>query len=377
MTPEPDRIVIAPGPVHVPGALRGRVQPMHHRSAAFRTIFRETETMLGELLGTSSPVYTLTASGTGAMEAAVANTVRTEDRTLVVSGGKFGDRWEEILSAYGCGTRLLSFEPGATVDIDAVEAAAGEYGATVVACTHVESSSGLLLDLGSLASKLEGRLVMVDAIASLGAEELAMDEWGLDAVVSASQKAFASPPGVSFLALGESVRKRKRSPASCYFDLARYEEGRERGDAPFTPAVDTIQMIHASLIHARDTGWNNIRDWHRTTSAAFMEAMGKLSLRILPERPSSAVQAFILPEGCDGERFLELLEAEHGIIAAGGQGPLKGTIFRTGFLGHFSGGTLLRIVRAVAGTLSELNVNTNVKEAERAIGRVSDLPGLF
>jgi len=377
MVHEPERIVIAPGPVHVPQVLRDAVQPMHHRSDAFRAMVRDMEKMLQELLGTSSRVYTLTASGTGAMEAAVANVVRADDRALVVSGGKFGDRWNEILSAYGCNTRLLSFEPGAAIDIEAVAAAAAEHEADIVACTHVESSSGLLLDLHSLASRLPRPLIMVDAIASLGAEELAMDDWGLDVVVSASQKAFASPPGISFVALNDRARGRTPGHASYYFDLGRYEAGRERGDTPFTPALETIQMVHASMLRTRETGWGLVRERHRNASSAFIEAMGSLSLESCPANPSAAVQAFILPDGCDGAGFLELLRMRHGIIAAGGQGPLRGKIIRTGFLGLLDGGTLLRIARAFAETLTELGVDTDVTEIESAMGPVSDLPGLF
>lgn len=377
MANEPERIVIAPGPVHVPRALRDAVLPMHHRSDTFRAMVLDVEGMLRELLGTSSPVYTLTSSGTGAMEAAVVNTVRHDDRVLVVSGGKFGDRWNEILSAYGCNANLLSFEPGAAVDIDAVVSAAARFDADIVACTHVESSSGLLLDLHSLASRLSGPLVMVDAIASLGAEELSMDEWGLDVVVSASQKAFASPPGLSFVVMSDRARERAPGNAVYYFDLGRYEAGRECGDAPFTPAIETIQLVRASMIHARDVGWDRVRERHRAVSAAFIEAMTMLSLESFPENPSSAVQAFVLPDGCGGAGFLELLEERHGIVAAGGQGALKGTIFRTGFLGQFDGGTLLRIVRAVASALSESGLNTKVTEAERALEAVTNLPGLF
>lgn len=377
MAHEPERIVIAPGPVHVPQALRDAVQPMHHRSDACRAIVRETEKMLRELLGTSSRVYTLTASGTGAMEAAVANIVRAGDRALVVSGGKFGDRWNEILTAYGCSTRLLSFEPGMAVDIEAVAAAAAEYEADIVACTHVESSSGLLLDLHSLSSRLSRPLVMVDAIASLGAEELAMDDWGLDVVVFASQKAFASPPGISFVALNDRARGRTPGNAPYYFDLGRYEAGRERGDTPFTPALETIQMVYASMLRACETGWDIVRERHRNVSSAFIEAMGSLSLESFPRIPSSSVQAFILPDGCDGAEFLELLRMRYGIIAAGGQGPMSGKLIRTGFLGLLDGGTLLRIARAFAGTLTELGVDTDVTEAESAMGPVSGLPGLF
>ena len=377
MATEPERIVIAPGPVHVPPALRSRVRPMHHRSDDFRMMIRDTEGMLRELLGTASPVYTLTASGTGAMEAAVANVVRADDRALVVSGGKFGDRWNEILSAYGCGTRLLSFEPGESIDIEAVTAAAAGFDADIVACTHVESSSGLLLDLHSLARGLKRPLLMVDAIASLGAEELSMDDWGLDVVVSASQKAFASPPGISFIAMSGRARGRTDGHTPYYFDLDRYEEGRDRGDTPFTPAIETVQMVHASMLRARETGWDIMREMHQKASSAFIEAMGKISLESLPADPSSAVQAFMLPDGCNGTRFLEMLIDRHGIIAAGGQGPLKGKIIRTGFLGHLGGEILLRIVRGIAATLEELGINTNVTEAEKALGIISDLPGLF
>jgi aspartate aminotransferase-like enzyme len=377
MANEPERIVIAPGPVHVPRALRDAVRPMHHRSDAFRAVVREVEEILRELLGTSSPVYTLTSSGTGAMEAAVANAVRVQDRVLVVSGGKFGDRWNEILSAYGCEAKLLSFEPGAAVDIDTVVSAAARFEADIIACTHVESSSGLLLDLHSLASRCPESLIMVDAIASLGAEELSMEEWGIDAVVSASQKAFAAPPGISFVVLSDRIRERSPDHAAYYFDLGRYEAGRDRGDAPFTPALETIQLVHASLVHAREMGWDRVRERHRAVSTAFIEAMANLSLESFPENPSSAVQAFALPDEYDGADFLEQLEVRHGIIAAGGQGELKGTIFRTGFLGQFDGGTLLRIVRAIASTLSESDINTKVTDAERALEEVTNLPGLF
>ena len=377
MSSELERIVVAPGPVHVPRAIREAARPAHHRSDAFRALVLGIEEMLRGLLGTSSPVYMLTSSGTGAMEAAVVNTIGTGDRVLVVSGGKFGDRWHEILSAYGCAAELLSFEPGAAVDIDAVASAAERFDAGVVACTHVESSSGLLLDLRSLASRLKGSIIMVDAIASLGAEDLEMDGWGIDVVVSASQKAFASPPGIAFVAMSDRARGRAPDPAAYYFDLRRYEEGRDRGDAPFTPALGTVQAVHAALTRAREIGWGQVRERHSAVSAAFREAMERLSLESVPENPSAAVQAFRLPDGCDGSLFLELLDERHGIVAAGGQGALKGKIFRTGFLGQFDGGTLIRVVRAVGATLLELNVDIEVRNAERAMEKVSDLRWMY
>ncbi|MCK4350480.1 MAG: alanine--glyoxylate aminotransferase family protein, partial [Candidatus Krumholzibacteria bacterium] len=136
-----EKIVIAPGPVHVHRSLRDAVRPMHHRSPPFRKIVRETESMIAGLLETESPVYTLTASGSGAMEAVVANLTSPADRVLIVSGGKFGDRWGEIFQAYGCRSETLQFEPGEAIDIAAVAEAARAGKPDILACTHVESST--------------------------------------------------------------------------------------------------------------------------------------------------------------------------------------------------------------------------------------------
>lgn len=381
MTGERERIVIAPGPVQIPRVLWEAIVPMHHRSDAFRAIARETEAMLQELLVTDSPVYLLTASGTGAMEAAVAAVAREGDSALVVSGGKFGDRWGEIFDAFGCRTHLLRFDEGAEIDIDAVVAAVAERKPDIVACTHVESSTGLLLDLEELAGRFaEPRpLLVVDAIASLGAEALAMDAWGLDAVVAASQKALASSPGLGIVAVSGRVRARNPAAASrsYYFDLARYESGRDGGDTPFTPALHTIQMVHRALRLQREMGWKQVRARHKRVSDAFIEAAGHLALQCLPQRPSSSVQAFVLPPSCIGADFLERLESRFGIIAAGGQGPLEGKIVRTGFLGLYGGSTLQRIVSAFAEVLSELSCSVDVTAAKRSLRPVGSLPELL
>jgi aspartate aminotransferase-like enzyme len=382
---EQERIVISPGPVHVPRSLTDGIIPMHHRSDAFRTIMRETEAMLREILRTGSPVYIVTASGTGAMEAAAVNTVRGGESVLVVSGGKFGDRWRDIFEAYGCPTHVLEHEWGREIDIGAVIASVEERRPDIVACTHVESSTGLLLDLEGLAASLpEPRpLLVVDAIASVGAESFSMDEWGIDAVAAASQKALAAPPGIGIVALGERVRSASASRKSAaprgsfYFDLDRYEAGRERGDAPFTPALHAIHIMHNALDKQRNAGWGQVMERHRRVSDAFIEASGHLGLSCFPERPSAAVQALTLPPGAAGKHFMEMLESRYGIIAAGGQGRLAGKVVRTGFLGIHGGATLQRIVSSFAGALSELGCAVDVRGANEAVGPVADLPELL
>jgi aspartate aminotransferase-like enzyme len=381
MTASMERIVIAPGPVHVHWSLREMVRPMHHRSPPFRNIVRETASMIAELLETESPVYTLTASGTGAMEAAAANLANPGDRALIVSGGKFGDRWGEIFQAHGCRSETLQFEPGEAIDIAAVTEAGLAGKPEILACTHVESSTGLLLDLEELSRSLpEPRpLLLVDAIASLGAEGLRMDDWRIDAVVAASQKAFASPPGVGFVALGPRARERAKRAVSAgyYFDLSRYEAGRETGDPPFTPAIDTIQIVHAALSRTREIGWKRMLERHTLAAAAFTDAARHLGLKPLPRNPSSAVQALMLPDKCNDSNVLELLVQRHGIIAAGGQGNLEGKIVRTGFLGLHGGWTLERIVRAFSGVLSGLGCPVDLPAAEKALEPVIDLEEIF
>ena len=337
--------------------------------------------MIAGLLETESPVYTLTASGTGAMEAVVANLTSPADRVLIVSGGKFGDRWGEIFHAYGCLSETLQFEPGEAIDIAAVAEAARTGNPDILACTHVESSTGLLLDIERLSQSLpEPRpCLLVDAIASLGADELKMDEWRIDAVVAASQKAFASPPGVGFVVLGPRAQELAKSPgqARYYFDLSRYESGRETGDPPFTPAIDTIQIVHEALCRTKGIGWSQMAKRHQRAAAAFTAAARHLGLAPFPQNQSSAVQAFRLPDNCINSNVLELLAERHGIIAAGGQGGLEGKIIRTGFLGLHGGNTLVRVVGAFASLLQGLSCPVDLPAAERALEPVIDLEEIF
>ncbi len=371
-----DTVLVSPGPVHVaPEAWQG-LQALHHRSGEFRNIVRECESALQELLHTSSPVYLLTSSGTGAMEAAALNVTIPGSRVLVVSGGKFGRRWVEIFDSYECRTSVLGFENGAGIDVDSVAARIDRERPEFVAVTHVESSTGLLFPLRELGRRLRGDdrpVLVVDAISSLGAEDFRMDEWGLDVVIGASQKSLASPPGVSFAALGKRAlglvgRRRK---GAYYFDLDRARLAAAGGDTPFTPATGTIQIMHRSLRSMRALGFENMISRHRTASGAFLRAAQRLSLESLAKNPSSAVQVLTLPAGCHGERVLDRL-AREGFIAADGQDDLKGKVLRTGFLGLHGSKTLERLVSALALGMGECGIAVDVDSAVRRM-RETDL----
>ncbi len=371
-----DAVIVSPGPVHVaPETWRGLPQ-LHHRSGEFRNIVRECESALRELLRTSSPVCLLTSSGTGAMEAAVANVTVPGSRVLVVSGGKFGRRWAELFEAYNCCVSVLGFEGGRKIDLDSVVERIDRERPEFVALTHVESSTGGLFPLGDLCRRLRGDnrpILVVDAISSLGAEDFRMDEWGIDVAVGASQKSLASPPGVSFVALGNRAfgLAGRRKKGVYYFDLDRARLAAAEGDTPFTPAIATIQIMHRSLLSMRALGFESVISRHRAASEAFLRASEALSLQSFARNPSSAVQVLSLPAACPGERVLDRL-AREGFIAAGGQDDLKGKVLRTGFLGLHGTGTLERLVSALGGAIEECGVKIDAAAAAARI-READL----
>jgi aspartate aminotransferase-like enzyme len=374
-----ETVVVSPGPVHVAPEAYRDIRPLHHRSPEFRNIVLECENSLRELLRTSSPVYLLTASGTGAMEAAALNVTAPGSRVLVVSGGKFGRRWAEIFDAYECRTSVMSFAPGAAVDVEAVVERIERERPELVAVTHVESSTGLLFPLRELAGRLpaSGRpLLVVDAISSLGAEDVHMDEWGIDVAVGASQKSLAAPPGVSFTALGKRALGLvgRRSRGSYYFDLTRASLGAAAGDTPFTPATATIQIMHRSLMGMRALGFETMIARHGTASRTFLTAAAHLSLAPFPRIPSAGVQVLALPKGCPADRVLARLAGE-GFVAAGGQDDLKGRVVRTGFLGLYGSGTLERLVSALAAALKECGVPVDETSARDAVreGRLESI----
>jgi aspartate aminotransferase-like enzyme len=306
----------------------------------------------------------------------VANVTRPGSRVLVVSGGKFGDRWREISEALGCRTDALRFAAGEAIDIGAVAERVERDEPEFLALTHVESSTGLLLPLRELIDALPRPrpVLIVDAIASLGVEEFAMDAWGIDVAVAACQKAFAAPAGLSFVSMGERARilMERCTRELYYFSLKRYEAGRTSGNTPFTPAIEIIQLVHNALGTIRDMGWETMQQRHRTASRAFLEAARHLSLESLPKSPSAAVQALVLPQPCRGKGFVETLAARTGIIVAEGQGELRGRIVRTGFLGLHSGKAILFVIKELGSLLLDMGCSVDPDAAGRALEELSD-----
>ena len=360
-------VVLAPGPVHLHPSVLKAVEPAHHRTAGFRELVKGLEHSLKELLRTVNPVYMMTSSGTGAMEAAIANVTSPGTRVLVIEGGKFGKRWEELSRVYLCNVETLSFAPGSSFDIATIMESIDRADPEVIALNHVESSTGALFPLKEFCGSLPDRrpLLVVDAIASLGVEDLEMDSWGIDLAISAGQKALAAPPGISFMSMSSRAREisGKCPRPLYYFSVPRYQAGCRDGDTPFTPAIQAFQILKYSLDAQKKTGWQKIRERHRRSSMALTSAFQALGMSRLAKQPSSSVQAMKTPPGCDSSGLIQKLYERCGVLIAGGQGELKGKIIRTGYTGLYSGATLALAVRAVGEILAEDDFDTDIEQA--------------
>ncbi|MBN2185271.1 MAG: alanine--glyoxylate aminotransferase family protein [Candidatus Krumholzibacteriota bacterium] len=366
-----ERILLTPGPVHIDSERWSRIVPLHHRTDIFRRLVLEIETMLQELAGTGSPAYLLTASGTGAMESAIANLTSPGSSILVISGGKFGDRWKEIADGHGCKTDMIRFAPGESIDISKVEDRILAVKPEFIAVTHVESSTGLLLDIERLVSIFPEQkpFLIVDAIASLGSDRVDFDGWGVDLLAGAGQKALRAPPGISFVLVSERARDlvRKNTKRGFYLDYAKYDEGRKRGDLPFTPAIQSFQLLHDSLGRIFKAGKSKWIERQKLCSGIFTEAASSIGLDLIAETPSVSVQAFRLPPLVDAERLISDLARKERLVIAGGQGELEGKIIRTGFPGLYSREVILRLIRGMGRQFAGYGHEVDIEKAARVL----------
>jgi aspartate aminotransferase-like enzyme len=334
---------MTPGPTPVPPEVEAALsQPMvYHRGPEFKALLRRLFERLPDVFRTANPVVLLTASGTGAMESAVANLVSPGDRVLVVAAGNFGERWAQLLAAYGADLVHLRVPWGETPDPDQIAAELARAGGVeLVYCTHCETSTGVVADVRAIAdaARAAGALTVVDAISSLGAVPLEQDAWGLDVVVSGSQKALMTPPGLSLAAVSPAALERARRTSSprVYLDWARALAAQADDVTPFTPAVPLIRgldvAIELLLRDGLETGWDRSRRLGRACREG-AKAMG-LELFSPDEDRSAVVTAISLPEGVDGAVIARSMVERSGVTVAGGQDELKGRIVRIGHIGY-------------------------------------------
>ncbi|MBN1254473.1 MAG: alanine--glyoxylate aminotransferase family protein [Deltaproteobacteria bacterium] len=367
-TPVPERILLAmAGPL------------IHHRDPAYEEIFQEVREGLQYVFQTKQEVLVLASSGTGAMEGAVCNTLSRGDEVLVVRGGKFGERWAEICEAYGVNFTPIDVTWGEAVDPAAItKALDANPSIKAVLVQASETSTGVMHPVKAIADivkKRDGTILVVDAISALGVVDLPMDQWGLDVVVSGSQKAFMLPPGLAFVALSEKAWGFAEGSdlPKFYFNLKEELASAQKNQSQFTPAISLVVGLREALRMFKEEGLENVFKRHGKLAQATREAAKALGLELLaPQSPSNALTAIKAPEGVDGKKLKKNFEDMYGLIIAGGQSQLKGKIIRIAHIGYFQELDIIQAISALELILKEMGypveLGKGVKAAEEILG---------
>lgn len=333
--------LMTPGPTMVPPEVTAEmVGPMeHHRTPGHRQILKEITEGLQYVFQTQGACFALTGSGTSGMEAAIVGACNPDGKALVLRNGKFSERWGKICDTFGIRYAALDADWGVGFKPGQVERQLNADPAiNTVILTHSETSTAAASDLEGIAAITRNRdvLLVVDGITSVGALPVKMDEWGVDVMVTGSQKAMMCPPGLAFVAVSERTWKRMdtfKTPAF-YNCLKAYRKSLADYDSPYTPAITLLMGVRRALRMIREEGLESI--WARTArlaraTRAACEAMG---LAVFARDPSDSLTALLLPEGMDGADFRKRLRADHGIVVAGGQDQLKGKVIRLNHMGY-------------------------------------------
>lgn len=334
--------LLAPGPTPVPPrVLLAMAQPLiHHRSPQFGALFAQVREGLRELFQTQQDVLILAASGTGGMEAAVANCFAAQDKVVVVNAGKFGDRWLELCRSFGVEAIEVAVEWGKAVQVERVEAALQEHpDVRGVLVQATETSTTAVHPVEQLAALTRRRdvLLVVDGITAVGVYDMPMDRWGIDVLVTGSQKALMLPPGLALIALSARAWARVERTRQCrfYFDLLRERENQTKRTTAYTPAISLVIGLRESLAMIQEEGLQAVYARHDRLARATRAAARALNLRLLaPDNPSPAATGMYVPEEIDGSRLVGYLRDTMQMTLGGGQDRLKGRVVRIGHLGY-------------------------------------------
>ncbi len=338
---------------------------IHHRTAEFRALYTRVLAGLQGFIGTKNEVMLLASSGSGAMEAAVSNLTSPADKVLVLTAGKFGERWRELAQAYGCAVDVVSAPYGQTFGLEAIRPhLRPELRAVYMQAT--ESSTGARHDVQNVARALRERspqaLLVVDAITGLGTSAFDVDGWGIDVIIGGSQKAVMIPPGLAYCAVSErawQAMEGARSPRY-YFDLRKERKAAAKGESAFTPAISLVAGLGAALDHIRRAGEGDIgagRDAliaNAELAAAMTRAAATaLGLKLFaPTAPAAALTAICAPAGMDSGVAVKAFRERFGAVVANGQGEMKGKIFRIAHLGYYDYLDTIGIIAALEQVLA-------------------------
>lgn len=330
-----------PGPTPVPDHITQKMaEPiLSHRSSEFSNLLDQISQNLKYVFQTRNDVITLTASGSGAMETAVVNLLNSGDRVLAIRSGKFGGRWVELCEVYGMDVIVVDVEWGQAVDPDIIREALADNGPfKAVLATHSETSTGVLHDIESIGKITHemGCFLVVDAISSLGANELRTDDWHIDMVVSGSQKGLMIPPGLSFISVSEqawSEIKLNKTP-SYYLNLMRAKESYDKNLTPYTPAVSLIMGLAEALEDIKRIGLENIFQHHERLAQITRAGVKYIGLELFAKQPSNVLSSVEIPGQIDGNKLLKTIRTDCGVTIANGMGVYKDKICRISHLGY-------------------------------------------
>jgi aspartate aminotransferase-like enzyme len=344
--------LLTPGPTPLfPPALHAMMgADIHHRTEDFRNLYRSTLADLKEVIGTANDVLALVSSGTGALEASVSNLFSRGDRVIVCSAGKFGERWVEIVKAFGLDAVVLKAEYGDAVSPARLEEAlAANPNARGVFVQASETSTGAAHDVEAMGKAVArtDAIFVVDAITGLGTMPLDIDGWGLDVVIGGSQKAFMIPPGLAFLSISPKAWNFTSSAdlPHYYFDLKKEKKNAASGESSWTPATSLLLALSEALKYVKQIGMSKLVDNAQLLAKATRAAAAELGLELFaPHSPAASVTAIRAPKGMDSGVIVKEFRNRFGSIIANGQGSMKGQIFRIAHLGYFDFADLFAVI---------------------------------
>ncbi len=368
--------LLTPGPTPLPPQVcLAMARPViHHRTPQFQAILKEATEGLKYVFQTKNDLLILASSGTGAMEAAVANFLSPGDTALTIQGGKFGERWTEICKAYAINAEVIDVEWGKAVEPQEIEKRLkSNPKIKAVFVTLCETSTGVVNDIEAIGKVIKDKdaILVVDAISGLGAIDLKTDDWFCDAVVSGSQKGLMLPPGLGFISVSPKAWK-LAEPAKCpryYFDLKKAKRAIDKTDTPFTPAISLIIALNEALKMISEDGLENIYLRHRKMADATRQAVKALGLELFaPSAASDAVTAVKVPQGLDGEKLVKTMRDTFGVTIAGGQDELKGKVFRIAHMGYIEEFDIIICISCLEKVLYQMGykfqLGVGVKQAE-------------
>ena len=372
--------LFTPGPTDVPAeVLIEMAKPIfHHRTARFREMFTAVNDGLKKLFLTTNDVITIAGSGTAGMEAAMACSIPRDKKVLVAQGGKFAERWVKVAKAYGMQLDEVKVEWGTGISPDLVKEklATGQYGAVVV--VHSETSTATACDLEAIAKVVRATdaILIADCITSAGTLPLRTDDWGVDIVVTGSQKALMLPPGLALLSVSPKAWAviEKITAPGVYLSLKAYRKTLAENDVPYTPAITLIRGLKVSLDMIHAIGIEKV--WARTAlmAKAVREAMKAHGLAVYSRRPSDSVTGIMYPEGIEDKKFRnKVLRDKWGASVAGGQGELEGKMFRVSHMGYVDPLDTIGLVAAIEYAMVDCGVKLEVgKGVSVAVNIIKD-----